>query len=123
MRCRMQHHPTLDVAKLAVRSQICTKCYQRPAGSEKWDDSVPRTCEPMCTIFAGLPNLLIAVHKSPADASPDQIMKQFVCPTCHAAPTAGDFCVEGATRTCPLSRYGGEVLKLLEELRKRYNRH
>src|SRR4051812_31306567 len=103
----MQHLPTLDVAKLAIRSQVCTQCYQRPAGSEKWDESFERPCEGSCTIFMGLPNLLTAVRKTPANASPDQVMKSFVCPTCIATPTAGDFCVEGAARTCPLSRYGG----------------
>ena len=118
----MQHLPTIDVARVGVRSKICTRCYQRPAGSEKWGDDVARPCEGSCTIFSGLPNLLIAVRKAPDDASPDQVMKQFVCPTCNATPTAGDFCVEGAARTCPLSRYGGDVLTLLDTLRKRYNK-
>ena len=119
----MQHLPTLEVAQSAIREKVCTRCYQRPAGSEKWDHTVERPCQPTCTIFAGLPNLLIAVRKAAADASPDQIMRAFVCPTCTASPTAGDFCVEGAARTCPLSRYGGEVLQLLDDLRRRYNRH
>src|SRR5262245_42131735 len=66
--------------------------------------------------IGGLSNLLGVVRKARADASPDQTMKTFVCPTCKVSATAGDFCVEGMTHVCPLSGYGGEVLRLLEEI-------
>jgi hypothetical protein len=119
----MQHLPTLEVAQLAVRSKICTKCYQRPIGSETLGASVPRSCESRCTVFLGLGELLVAVRKAPADASPDQIMKKFVCPTCQVSASGGDFCAQGEMRSCPLSRYGGEVLQILEDLRHRYQHH
>jgi len=50
----MQHKPSIEIAKFAVRQKICPKCYQRPHGSEKLGPMVARSCEPTCTIFLSL---------------------------------------------------------------------
>jgi hypothetical protein len=41
-------------------------------------------------------------------------MRDLICAHCKATPTAGDFCVEGQTRTCPLSRYAKQVIDVLD---------
>lgn len=112
----MQHKPTLELARRAARSQICPICYQRPAGSETLGPGVSRPCEPDCTIFLSLERLLAAMNSGPLPPAPDDVMRQVVCPTCQASASAGDYCSEGMTRTCPLSRHSGQVLQLLESL-------
>jgi hypothetical protein len=114
-----EHHKTrFELSKLAIRARICTQCYQRPLGSEHLDSTKPRTCEPTCTIFLGLPKLIGAVAHGPLDEPADDAMQRLVCPTCHASASAGDFCVDRLDRTCPLSRYGADVIRVLEDLQR-----
>jgi len=115
----MQHKPVLEVAKLAVRSTICPKCYQRPFGSESLGPAVARSCEPRCSIFLSLPQIETAIEQADPNLSPDGVMRRFVCQTCTASPTAGDYCAEGLARTCPLSRYAGELLQVLSSIPQR----
>ena len=114
----MKHLTMLDAAQRALRGVICTHCYQRPPKSETLDAATPRTCEPSCTIFTNLPQLMEVVwqHKTDGQGG-EEAMGSFVCPHCHAAPTSGDFCSERLARTCPLSRYGDQVLAILEKVR------
>ena len=112
-----EHHKNrFELAKLAIRTRICTKCYQRPPGSEQWSAAEVRPCQAACTIFLGLPKLIGATTHGPLDESPDEAMEKHVCPTCHASPSAGDFCTDRLDRSCPLSRYGADVLQILEDL-------
>src|SRR5437764_12601914 len=109
-----QHHKNrFEVAQMAIRSRVCTKCYQRPEGSEHMGPSEPRKCEPGCTIFIGLPKLVGATTHGPLNESPDEAMQKRICPNCQASQSAGDYCIDRLDRTCPLSRYGAEVLQIL----------
>ena len=59
----------------------------------------------------------------------DDVIQKHVCAECQASPSAGapaagnsaagdsggDFCIDRLTRTCPLSRYGRDVLEVLAE--------
>jgi hypothetical protein len=78
--------------------------------------SEPRSCEPTCTIFLGLPKLVGATAHGPLDESPDEAMQRVVCPTCHASASAGEYCTDRMDRTCPLSRYSADVIQILEDL-------
>jgi hypothetical protein len=112
-----EHHKNrFELAQLAIRARICTKCYQRPAGSEHMAATQVRSCEPTCTIFLGLPKLVGETAHGPLDEAPDEAMRRHVCPTCHASASAGDYCSDRLHRTCPLSRYGSDVLQILEDL-------
>jgi hypothetical protein len=112
------HKNRFELAHLAIRARICTTCYQRPEGSEKMDSTEPRSCEPTCTIFLGLPRLVGATTHGPLDGSADEAMQRLVCPTCHASASAGDYCTDRLDRTCPLSRCAAQVLQILEDLQR-----
>lgn len=113
----MQHLSQDELARRAVRAQICPSCYQRPPGSESLQPDQPRQCEPRCAIFQSLPTLqtLVARRDTKLD-SVEQTMRNQVCNHCTLSPTAGDYCAESLARTCPLSRYAFEVVQLLERL-------
>jgi hypothetical protein len=113
----MRHLTQDDVARRAVRAQICPVCYQRPPGSETLKPDEPRECEPHCAIFLSLPILqtLVACRDSKLD-SIEQTMRNQVCNHCTLSPSAGDFCSESLARTCPLSRHALDVIRLLERL-------
>jgi hypothetical protein len=110
----------LHVIVRAIRGSVCTICYQRPLGSEKLPNSVARTCEAGCPIFFHLPALYrIAVHHdTSAPGALERAVRETICSGCHLAPTAGEDCVEYATRTCPLSRFAAEIVTLIETLRE-----
>lgn len=114
----MQHRTGIELARHAVRSKICPRCYQRPEGSAEQGPAVPRKCESRCTIFTSLEKLLSAIEEVPADAAPDDIMRNKICGSCNASASAGDYCAESLVRTCPLSRYGADVLVILEDLHR-----
>ena len=112
----MQHATTLEVTSRAIRAKICTRCYQRPNGSEGWDGSVPRSCEAQCAIFRSLPKLIgTAIHLRETDDFEAKVREK-VCEHCHLSPTAGDFCAEFATRACPLSRHVEEIAELVSKV-------
>jgi len=119
----MQHKETLDVVKYAIRARICTKCWQRPPHSETLGPLVARKCEPHCTIFTNLAQLHTALLLAPACLSADEVMHHFICPTCRASPSAGDYCADGMTRTCPLSRYGEDLRQILEDVERTHVTH
>ena len=110
--------PSISLAEIAIRARICPKCYQRPVGSEELDALQARSCQQNCTIFQNLPKLTAALDVDTSRLDPDHVMLKFVCPTCHASTSAGEFCADRLARTCPLSRYAGEVLEILEDLRR-----
>jgi hypothetical protein len=43
-------------------------------------------------------------------------IREQICQTCPASPTAGDYCGDNLARTCPLSRYAGEVVATLQQM-------
>jgi hypothetical protein len=121
----MSEHPQhrklpLDVIQRAIRGSVCTICYQRPAGSEKFPNSVARACEGHCPLFHHLPLLyrIAVLDDTSAPGALEDAVKRTICSGCHLAPTAGEDCVEYADRTCPLSRFAGEVVALIETLRE-----
>ncbi len=110
----------LDVIQRAIRGSVCTICYQRPPGSENFPNGVARSCEGHCPIFYHLPALyrIAVLDDTSAPGALENAVKRTICTGCHLAPTAGEDCVEYADRTCPLSRFAGEVVTLIETLRE-----
>lgn len=107
----MRHLPITEVAHRLVREIACTKCYQRPAGSETLGPEVARPCEMSCALFFHLPTLVrLAGQVGDAPGACETAVKESVCGRCRLTATAGEFCGEYATRSCPLSRYSGDVL-------------
>jgi hypothetical protein len=113
----MQHKAALELAKMAVREKVCPICTHRPPNSETLPPTVARSCEPTCTIFLNLPQMLRAAGLADPAQSPDEVLRQYVCPSCHASVSAGDYCAEHVARTCPLSIYSADVLDLLQRLK------
>jgi hypothetical protein len=107
----------MELAQLAVREKVCPICTHRPPHSETLPPSVARSCEPTCTIFLNLPHMLRAAVLADAAQSPDEVLREYVCPACHASISAGDYCAEHIARTCPLSIYSAEVLDILQRLK------
>lgn len=108
------------IAKSAIRSGVCTTCYQRPPLSETLGPQTPRQCEPTCPVFRYLDALeMIAMDSAGAPGTVEHAMREQVCSTCDLSPTAGDYCAEMEARTCPLSRYATRVLQILEDLQRR----
>jgi hypothetical protein len=118
------HHPPIEETELikrGVRAKICVRCYQCPHEQATLAADVPRSCERDCTIFANLPLMQSAVLRHlPVLGDADEAVEQIVCAVCHVRPTSGEFCAEFATRTCPLSRYGRDVIELLQRMRDRH---
>jgi hypothetical protein len=118
------NHPQINEMELvrrAVRAKICTRCYQCPRDQMALTPEVARSCEPECTLFHNLPALHAAVAKDLmvlADA--DRAVETLVCERCKARPTSGEFCAEFSSRTCPLSRYGRDVIDVLVRMRDRH---
>ena len=117
----MQHANLVVRAQRAVRSKICTQCWRRPVSSESMDPLTARVCEPGCSIFINIPRLLgIAKHDPTQPFVYENRIRNIVCSVCEVSPTAGDFCEQDMSRTCPLSRYAGEILPTLEVVLKEY---
>ena len=119
----MQHKASIDVVRYAIRVKICPKCSQRPPHSESLGPLVARSCEPKCTIFMNLPQLHDALLIAPPTLSADELMHRFVCPACQSSASAGEFCADGMTRTCPLSRYASDVTQILEDVERTVTTH
>ena len=113
----MQHVDKLELFARAMRSRICTKCYQRPALSETMPPSAPRACEPTCPIFMNLPKLVGLAARPQVQISTELLVRHAVCQACKASSSPGDYCAEGMARTCPLSRYGSLVLEVLGKVK------
>jgi len=113
----MQNLSQDELARRAVRSQICPVCNDRPKGSESFGPAVSRVCEATCAIFQSLPALRTMLHaRDPQLDSIEQAMRNKVCNHCTLSPTAGDFCAESLGRTCPLSCHALDVVSVLERL-------
>ena len=114
----MQHAKILEVMRRALRSEICTQCSQRPPGSESFEATVARTCEPLCPIFKNLPRLQSIARRvdGPAMAPYELAVLNRVCQNCDRSLTAGDYCHENLTRDCPLSRYMAQVITVIERV-------
>ena len=113
----MQHKQALELAQMAVREKVCPICTHRPPGSETLPPSVARSCEPGCTIFLNLHQMMRAAGIADPSAAPDDVLREYVCPACSASVSAGDYCAEHLARTCPLSCYSAEVLDILQRLK------
>ena len=117
----MQHLPAHTVMQRTLRREICTQCHQRPSHSESLGPDVPRSCEPQCTIFIHLPKLHEIAERThkPTLAPYEHAMRELICnTTCEQSPTAGDYCAERTTENCPLARYAGLVIDVLERVEK-----
>ncbi|MEX0774343.1 MAG: hypothetical protein WD042_01375 [Phycisphaeraceae bacterium] len=114
----MQNLPSLDVARRAIRAEVCRQCSQRPTGSEDWPPTFLRPCEAGCTIFINLPQLDKLAHKLHATslAPYDRAVRMLVCDHCQASPNAGDYCPQRQIQSCPLTRYMNLVIETLERL-------
>jgi hypothetical protein len=109
----MQHIPTIDAAKRAFRAVICPHCPERPHGSEILGPTVPRSCEPNCSLFLQVDQLRrIATAPNHFEM---QIREEICNRTCRR-PTAGDFCAERLNGTCPLALFGREAISILSGL-------
>jgi hypothetical protein len=115
----MRHLAQDEIARRAVRMQICPTCSQRPPRSESLGPR-PRSCEPTCAIFTYLPTLqrLVAEGDSRFD-SLQRALRDEVCCQCTLSPSHGDYCSDMLARTCPLSRYARDVVAVLERLPRR----
>ena len=114
----MQQPANIDLMQRALRAKICTQCYQRPTGSETLDASTPRSCESTCPIFLNLPKLIGISHgvQSSRLQPYEQAAQRCICSECTLTPSAGEFCIDRLTRTCPLSRYLGEAVAIISEI-------
>lgn len=121
----MQHVDSFEVIRRALRARICPKCPQRPEGSDSLGPLEARSCEPACTIFGNIRPLRGMALQFAGDrlAGYEQAIRDCVCQHCQATPTAGDFCSERLTRTCPLSLFGREVLSIIETLQEETLKH
>jgi hypothetical protein len=113
----MPRKPLIELATCDIREKVCTRCYQRPKGSESQGPLVARSCEADCPIFISLPQLM-GLAAIPAGLSAESVMRESVCQTCECSASAGDYCADRLARTCPLSRYAGDVLEIVEEVQQ-----
>ena len=113
----MQHLPTIELMRRAVRYAICTRCAKRPHGLAP-GPAVARPCEPECTIFANLPKLARIAHDDAGDwrAPIEKQMRELICVNCHACPSAGRDCEKSINRECPLSVYALDVIGIIEPI-------
>ena len=114
----MQNKPTLEVMQRAMRAEICPNCHLRPPGSETLRPYQPRSCEPQCTIFGNLPMLkqIVDQYGDRAIGPYQRAMNELICMECDANPTSGDYCSDRTTQYCPLARYAGSVVSVLERV-------
>lgn len=112
------HHATLDVLQRAVRAKVCPDCYQRPMGSERLGPEVPRHCEPDCAVFVHLQQIeqILQNTRSASLAAYEKGIRDVICQKCHLSDSAGDYCSQWLTRTCPLSRQAAEIVSVLENV-------
>jgi hypothetical protein len=112
----MQHPALIPVVKYALRKDICPVCIERPAGSETLGPTEPRSCEGECPIFNYTAKLIgIAVTARGARTAPvEHMVLDHVCDQCDHSETAGEFCADRFTRSCPLSVHYLKVIEAIE---------
>jgi len=117
-------HTPLDVARRAIRKEICTICSDRPACSEGQGPECVRPCEGGCSIFVNLPVLLRIVHRvhTPTLGGYERAMRELICQRCELSPTAGDYCGRRSDESCQLARYEGQVVDVLERVDRALHR-
>ena len=74
-----------------IRTHVCTTCYRRPPGSERWTAQTGRPCEGACTVFATLPVMLRIAEMGGAHAraSMERAISKSACMDNHTCgPTA-----------------------------------
>jgi len=115
----MQHVPTLELLKRAVRYAACTHCHKRPRAS--FSHNAARPCEVECTIFANLAKLAKIAHDDAGNrcAPMERQMREQICLNCHAHASAGNDCEQRVNRECPLSIHLLEVIEPIERILKR----
>lgn len=114
----MQNVSTKRLIRRALRARVCTTCPIRPEGSESLGPTVTRKCEGTCTIFNNLEPLTAIAEQTAGDrlALFESAIRDSVCQTCKAAPSAGDYCSERLHCTCPLVLQAGHVLEVIESV-------
>lgn len=112
----MQHLPWREVARRAVRGEVCVQCHKRPPGSETLGNAEPRSCEGACSIFLNLDTLIQIAgrYDDPTLRPYERAVRELVCQHCEQSPTSGDFCEQRTNLTCPLNRYAHLVVDALQ---------
>jgi len=110
----MRHLPVNEIVHRLTREIACTRCPERPPGSEALGPEVARPCETACPLFIYLPTLVrLARQVDDTPGACESGVKRSVCADCRLRPTSGDFCADYDARTCPLSAYSHDVLNAL----------
>jgi len=110
----MRHLPVNEIARRLAREIACTRCAERPPGSEALGPEVARPCETECPLFIYLPTLIrLARQVDDTPGACESGVKRSVCADCRLRATSGDFCADYDARTCPLSTYSHDVLNAL----------
>lgn len=115
----------LTIAQRAIRARVCPACHWKQPADGAWPDtSRGRPCERGCTVFINLPMLMRIAHNvdSPEMGAYEAAINELVCQSCQSSPTSGDFCADGATRSCPLSRYAGDIVDVLERAERAWRK-
>lgn len=75
-----------------IRTHVCTTCYRRPPGSERWTRHTARPCEGDCTIFATTPLLLRIAEMGGANAraSMERAVSNAACMDNHACGSTAE---------------------------------
>jgi hypothetical protein len=114
----MQHIPMIESVRHAFRSTFCTICQLRPAHSEALGPMVARTCESTCSLFLHINKLNEIAEAGPGTHPGDYqlAIKNMICNGCCLKPTAGDYCVERLSCTCPLICFSAQAVTIIEGL-------
>jgi len=113
----MQDWPQVDEMERAIRAKVCTRCSQRPTGSETLGPGRPRACQGQCTIFINLSD--IRQHAMRAYAGmpePFESAVRDIAATHWELAGALDGRGERLASICPLSRHLRDVIDALDEL-------
>ena len=97
----------------ALHRNICTRCTERPSGSERWSDDKRRPCEAACQVFVYLP-ALIQLAEAGEEAPRDEVVLSLpqACGACGLHSDTGH-CTAMGDGTCPLCRFSDDVLATL----------
>ena len=120
----MQHLPSPELARRALRATICPVCYQRPPHSESLTPAVPRSCEPACPVFRYAEDLRAIVHDlsvtntGDVPGAADRAVRERICNGRCGAPGAGDCCPDALAEVCPLSRFAEQAVAVLQAMQQ-----
>lgn len=115
----MLHYlPVLTEAQRAIRGSICPTCPSRTVRGDEANCRLPRACEANCTLALFLPQLLAIAARTDLSepGAIDAAVRKRICQQCPYSPSAGDYCAERLTRTCPLSRHAERAVEVLEKV-------